>query len=89
MQLYVYYTVPEGELADVARAVKAMQAQLARARPGLSCELLRRPDLRPAGVTLMETYAAPDLQRNFVDILQAAAAHLPQPRHVEIFEALT
>ncbi len=89
MRLYVYYTVPEGELADVTRAVKLMQAQLARARPGLLCELLRRPEPRPAGVTLMETYAAPDLQTDFVGILHAAAAHLPQPRHVEIFEPLS
>jgi len=88
LQLYVYYTVPEAELDELAAAVRSMQAQLTAAHPGLACALLRRPELKPAGVTLMETYAGPPLGEDFVAALQAAAQHLPQPRHVERFEPL-
>ncbi len=88
VRLYVYYAVPEAELAAVSRAAKSMQAELTRAHPGLVCELLRRPGVQPAGVTLMETYMAPDLRHDFTSVLRDAAAALPQPRHVEVFEPL-
>jgi Domain of unknown function (DUF4936) len=88
LQLYVYYTVPEAELPGAVHAARAMQARLMALHPGLACELLRRPDLRPAGVTVMETYSAPGLSDAFVDMLQSAAAALPQPRHVERFVPL-
>ncbi len=88
MRLYVYYTVAEPELASVTRKVKAMQAGLSAAHAGLRCELLRRPERRPAGVTVMETYVGASLPDDFAGQLEAAAVGLPQPRHVERFELL-
>lgn len=88
-RLYVYYRVPEPALAATVTAVRAMQATLAAAHPGLQAELLRRPELRDGEVTLMETYAAaagisPALQA----AIDAAARALPQPRHTESFDPL-
>ena len=86
-RLYVYYRVPEPALAATVAAVRAMQAALVAAHPGLRAELLRRPELRDGEVTLMETYAgeaglSPALE---AAIAQAASA-LPQPRHTERFD---
>jgi hypothetical protein len=55
-RLYVYYRVPPARVAEACRAVRAAQAELCAAQPGLAAELLRRP-LPPAGdATLMETW---------------------------------
>ena len=86
-RLYVYYRVPPAQLAATVAAVRAMQARLVGRFPGLQADLLRRPGLRDGAVTLMETYAgavSPALDA----ALAAAAADLPQPRHVEQFDPL-
>ena len=86
-RLYVYYRVPEPQLAAVRVAVTALQAGLMQRLPGLQAGLLRRPELRDGEVTLMETYHGVD-----ADSLQAALAEavgaLPQPRHSEWFDVL-
>ena len=89
LHLYVYYQVAESDLAAAVAAVRAMQATLVAAHPGLQADLLRRPELNDGRVTLMETYAGgvtPALQ----DALDLAARQwsLPQPRHNEVFEPL-
>lgn len=83
--LCVYYRVPAAGLDATVAAVRAMQAALAAAHPGLRCALLRRPGLRDGEVTLMETYAGP-LAPHFEAALDHAARALPRPRHVERFE---
>ncbi|MCI1192077.1 DUF4936 family protein [Calidifontimicrobium sp. SYSU G02091] len=90
--LFVYYRVPAPRLEAAAAAARALQADLVARHPGLEAALLRRPELRDGDATLMETYAAP---AGVDDALAAeiarlaAAAGLPQPRHVEVFEPLT
>ena len=88
-RLYVYYRVPEPTLAATVAAVRAVQAALTAAHPGLRAKLLRRPGVRDGEVTLMETYDAtvgisPALQA----AITQASASLPQPRHNENFDPL-
>ena len=88
-RLFVYYRVAEPALAATVAAVRAMQAALAEAHPGLRAELLRRPGLRDGAVTLMEIYAgvagiSPALEA----AIAVAASALPQPRHTESFNPL-
>ena len=91
-RLYVYYRVPEPALAAPVAAVRALQAALTEAPPGLWAELLRRPELRDGEVTLMETYATTATTAGISPALQAAitqaATNLPQPRHHESFDPL-
>lgn len=77
MELYVYYRVPAGRLAEAVSAAQAMQQGLVRDRPGLVARLLRRTDAAAGAdeVTLMETYALPGgLDEGFAAVLDAAAA---------------
>ena len=98
-RLCVYYRVPEPLLAATVAAVRALQAALTAAHPGLRAELLRRPESRDGEVTLMEIYAATDATTDATTdgvtpalqaaITQAAATLLlPQPRHHESFDPL-
>ena len=96
-ELYVYYTVPEGDA--VAAEAEAQQFQLAlRARtPGLVTRLLRRPDASGGRSTWMEVYAMdPQVEPAGVsaalqaDIEHEASRHLTRidgERHVEVFLA--
>ena len=86
-RLYVYYRVPQAQLAATVVAVRQVQSALAGAHPGLQAELLRRPELRDGEVTLMETYAGPLTDAVLAAITQATSA-LPQPRHSEHFDTL-
>jgi hypothetical protein len=86
-RLYVYYRVAEAQLAATVAAVRRVQATLVATHPGLQAELLRRPELREGGVTLMETYAGPLTPALEAAITQATSA-LPQPRHSERFDTL-
>ena len=86
-RLYVYYRVPQAQLAATVAAVRQVQPALAGAHPGLQAELLRRPELRDGEVTLMETYAGPLTNVVLAAITQATSA-LPQPRHSEHFDTL-
>lgn len=89
-QLFVYYRVAQVRLGDTVAAVRALQAALAAAHPGLRVALLRRPEAQDGQVTLMETYAgALDAAAlDALDALTRAAGALPQPRHAEWFEPL-
>ena len=89
-RLYVYYPVVAEALPAVLAEVRALQAGLMAAHPGLSAELLRRPDLSGTEITLMETYAGADLQAWSLALAAAVAARpaLPAPRHAEIFDEL-
>ena len=86
-RLYVYYRVPQAQLAATVAAVRQVQTALLVAHPGLQAELLRRPELRDDEVTLMETYAGPLTDTVLAAITQATSA-LPQPRHSEHFDTL-
>lgn len=86
-RLYVYYRVPQAQLAATVVAVRQVQTALLFAHPGLQAELLRRPELRDDEVTLMETYAGPLTGAVLAAITQATSA-LPQPRHSEHFDTL-
>ena len=86
-RLYVYYRVPQAQLAATVAAVRRVQTALAGAHPGLQAELLRRPELRDGEVTLMETYAGALTGAVLAAITQATSA-LPQPRHSEHFDTL-
>ena len=87
LRLYVYYRVGSPALGVTVQAVRLVQAALLAAHPGLQAELLRRPALDPAEVTVMEVYAGSVTPALLAAIEQAAAA-LPQPRHNELFEVL-
>ena len=85
-RLYVYYRVPQATLAATLLAVRAMQAALVAAHPGLRAQLMRRPEAREGGITLMEAYAgavSPALEAALAERSRA----LPQPRHNEYFES--
>ena len=88
--LFVYYRVLEAALPAVLAEVRALQAGLMAAQPGLKAELLRRPELRDGEVTLMEAYAGGDLTAWSVALDAAVAARpaLPAPRHAETFDEL-
>ena len=86
-RLYVYYRVPQSQLAATVAAVRQVQTALLVAHPGLQAELLRRPELRDGEVTLMEIYAGPLTDAVLAAITQATSA-LPQPRHSEHFDTL-
>ena len=86
-RFYVYYRVPEADLAATVTAVRAVQAALLQQHPGLQAELLRRPELRDGEVTLMETYVG-GLTATVLAAIDSATRALPQPRHAEHFEPL-
>ena len=89
-RLYVYYRVVAAALPAVLAEVRALQAGLMAAHPGLSAELLRRPELSGAEITLMEAYAGADMQALAAALAAAVAARpaLPAPRHAETFDEL-
>lgn len=87
-RLYVYYRVDEASLAATVAAVQALQAQLQADHPGLRVGLQRRPEAHLGLVTLMETYAGA-VTPALLQALDAAASGLPQPRHNEVFDALS
>ena len=89
-RLYVYYRVVAAALPAVLAEVRALQASLMAAHPGLSAALLRRPEPSGAEITLMETYAGADMQALALALAAAVAARpaLPAPRHVETFDEI-
>lgn len=87
-RLYVYFKVDPEHLQDTLAQVRRHQARLLAACPGLQIELLRRPAGGERQVTLMEVYAecTPGaMPETFGSMVEAAAADLPQPRHLEWF----
>jgi len=92
--LFVYYRVAEADGAAVADAIKRCQAELRMARPGLQCQLWRRPEAPTGEMTVMETYAAPDgIDEALTQRIEAQAARALSPwlrgtRHTEVFVPL-
>ena len=93
-ELYLYWHVAPADLAAAAAGMRAFQAGLMAAQPGLQCRLLRRSDDRDPRATLMETYQRPGgidagLQAQIVALgAQAVAPWCDGQRHVELFEPL-
>lgn len=95
-RLYVYYRLPAACLADALAPLHAATAALCRARPGLRCELLRRPGAPQGEVTLMECWQHPAgidavTASAIAAALEGALAHAlgtAPARHVEWFEPL-
>lgn len=89
--LCVYYKVDEAQHAVNAARAQQFQTALAARWPGLTCELLQRPEAIASIQTWMETYRhASGLSAELVDSIALAAIHagLPEPRHSERFVAL-
>lgn len=89
-ELYVYWRVRDGALADARAAVQQMQAELCRSHPGLAARrLLRQGD---ADTTLMEIYTcAPRgvdaaLQAQIESAALVLAPFCNGARHIEAFE---
>ena len=96
-ELYVYYRVPAHALTRTESEVRALQADLRSAHPGLRARWLRRPAEPDAPQTWMEIYAVdPAIAPSGIDadleqaIASSAARRLTGiegPRHVEVFLA--
>jgi hypothetical protein len=93
--LYVYYRVPTGQALALQARVRAMQATLNEAFPGLQSQLLRRADgpADAAELTWMEVYAHPQgVSAACEEALADAAADLSAwgmgHRHVEVFVSM-
>ncbi len=93
-ELFIYWLVPAGCLADAATATQTWQQALAEQQPALRCGLYRRADAAGGPDTLMETYAAAGgiddaLLRTIASAGDAATAGFRDgARHLEIFEPL-
>jgi hypothetical protein len=95
-ELFVWYRVAAGRVAEAQDAVQAMQRALRHQRPGLAARLLVRRDETGDVETWMETYAlaAPNggvdalLERLIEDRARSLGPLLASPRHVEAFEPL-
>lgn len=91
VQVYVYYRVRPADLATVVATVRALQAGMAAAQPGLCCGLSQRVEEGVELVTLMETYThAVGLSEAWRNELQTCAnLQLAQwtvgQRHLETF----
>ncbi|HSI51225.1 MAG TPA: DUF4936 family protein [Ideonella sp.] len=91
---FIYYRVLETGLATASALVHAFQQRLRSDWPGLSTEVMRRPEASDGCVTLMEVYRLP-AQASAADAaglpqaIEAAASvlapHLAGPRHTECF----
>ena len=89
--LCVYYKVDASKHEADALRVQQFQAALTARWPGLTGELLQRPEATAGIETWMETYRhASGLTTEMVDFIAQAASHagLPEPRHTERFVAL-
>jgi Domain of unknown function (DUF4936) len=87
--LYVYYKVPLAEHAALRPKVEVFQARVREAWPGLSADLLQRPEPSAEGMeTWMEIYQHP---AGVSDAAMASIAQLaldmglPPKRAAEIF----
>ena len=90
--LYVYYKVEPAQHAALAPRVRRFQADLSARWPGLTADLMQRPEVTNGMETWMEIYRhARGLTPELVAAIGQAAldAALPEPRHTERFIALT
>ncbi|GAA0758489.1 DUF4936 family protein [Ideonella azotifigens] len=91
---FIYYRVPEPELATASALVRGFQQRLRGDWPGLSTEVMRRPEANDGCVTLMEVYRllpqvsaadAAGLPQAIEAAASVLAPHLAGPRHTERF----
>ena len=91
-ELFIYWHVAPGRLAEAGAAMAAFQQALQAQHTGLVTRLYCRSDDDAGRATLMETYALPGgipqaLQTTLVvQGAQAAAPWCEGSRHVEVFE---
>lgn len=96
-ELYVYYRVPSVAAAAFEIEVRALQAELRVAIPGLDARCLRRVDDSGVRQTWMETYAlepgqgpegvSPGLQAEIEARAARQLTRIEGARHVEVFLA--
>ena len=90
--LFVYYKLHIDQHDDTKARLNAMSAHLLKQMPGLSVDLMQRPETSLDGLeTWMEIYRHPNgvsaaMSKHIDDA--AMAAGLPQPRRTEVFVAL-
>lgn len=93
-ELFVYWRVHSGGLAQAVEATRAFQVALRQRHSGLHTGLYRRADDAAGAPTLMETYRLPGglpaaMQTHIADEGgRVLAAWCAGARHVEVFEAL-
>lgn len=90
--LYVYYKLEAAQHVELVPRVRQFQQQLLQRMPGLSCELLQRPEVSAQGKeTWMEIYRHvegldDDMMQQISSLAEEMA--LPQPRLAEVFVPL-
>lgn len=87
--LYVYYKLVAAQHAELAPIVKSFQHRASQTWPGLSCDLMQRPETSAEGEeTWMEIYQhADELTDQMIESISRLALEmqLPLPRLSEIF----
>jgi len=97
-RLFVYYRVGAAQAGAAIAAATRTQARLCERHAGLRAELMRRPEVSDALITLMETYACDAaISADGVDAalqrdIEAEASLSMAPwtvgmRHAEVFDA--
>lgn len=90
--LFVYYKLHVDQHAEMKARLNTMSAHLLKQVPGLSVDLMQRPETSEDGLeTWMEVYRHPTgvtaaMAKQIDDA--ALAAGLPQPRRTEVFVSL-
>lgn len=93
-ELYIYWRVPQHQLAAAVAAMTAFQAEQTQRVPRLQARLLQREEDDAEQATLMEIYTVPGglpqavRTALVVEGTQAAAPWCQGARHVEVFSAL-
>jgi hypothetical protein len=87
--LYVYYKLDAAQHAALAPVVRSFQQRVSQTWPGLSCDLMQRPETSAEGKeTWMEIYQhAGGLTDRMIESISRLAleTQLPLPRLSEIF----
>ncbi len=90
--LFVYYKLPVTEHAQWLGRVRDFQQAVVQAWPGMTVELMQRPEASPEGMeTWMEVYrhpqgVSPEMMASVASLAQAHA--LPNKRAAELFVPL-
>lgn len=93
-RLYVYFRLPESELAAYLSAAERLRLDLAASEPRWRCRFERRPETTHGDVTVMECHTAEGgIDEALEAAIEAAAArHFGGlrcgPRHLERFVPL-
>lgn len=90
--LFVYYKLPVTEHAQWLGRVRDFQQAVVQAWPGMTVELMQRPEASPEGLeTWMEVYRHPQgvSPEMMASVAASAQAHgLPRKRAAELFVPL-